>query len=429
MARQYGRIRAVPDPSLEPAPAAPAPDYRTYAALAGASILAGLLVFGAIVYGAFFTWTRFIPSLTDSRTATMTAVVGTVEVREAGTTRWSVAASGLKVGEGDTIRTRENSRALVTLFDQSTATLYPLTEITVTAMRTNRFGTTLHSPLRTIIHLQENAGRALLGVAHLNPVANLDFQVDGGSGQAILAEGSYIVKVTPNSTFEVVATRGSSVVRGSAGQVTIHGGERTQVRGPRPDAPILAAEDLIENGAFSQAEAPDKPLKWDILAPTPEGRDVAGRTRLTSDERDAVVRFTRTGGTYHAEQGIRQVINQDVTDYNVVRLDLRFKVFSQSVPGGGDQGSEYPLMIRVNYLDETGTPALFVRGFYVQNNGNLPTTNGQQVKAGEWVNLLDEAGLQLQRITPKVQFIQSVEVVASGHDYDSEIQHVSLVVE
>ena len=428
MARDYGRIRPVPDSPLEVA--IPARGYRLVAVLAGGSILAGLLVFAALVYGAFFTINSFIPSVTDSRTATMTAVVGTVETREAGVNRWSVASAGLQLHEGATIRTRENSRAQVTLFDQSTATLYPLTEITIKSLRANRFGTALRSKPRTIVSLHESSGRALLGVAHLNPATSLDFQVDGGSGTASLSEGGYIVKVTPNQTFEVVATRGSSVVRDAIGQVTIRGGERTQVRpGQPPDAPILAAEDLIENGAFVQAQSPDKPLKWDVVAPTPEGRDLPGRIRLTSDESYPVVRFTRGGGTYHAEQGIRQIINQDVTDYNVVRLDVRFKVFSQSVPGGGDQGSEYPLMVRVNYLDETGTPALFVRGFYVQNNGNLPVTNGQAVKPGEWQNLVGENGLQLQRITPRVQLIQSVEIMASGHDFDSEVQRVSLVVE
>jgi hypothetical protein len=428
MARDYGRIRAVPNPPVDLA--VPARDYRFVAALAGSSIIGGLLAFGALLYGVFFTFNSFIPSVTDSRTATMTAVVGTVENREAGTNRWSVASAGLQLREGDTIRTRENSRAFITLFDQSTATLYPLTELTVASMRANRFGTALRSNPRTIISLHEVSGRALLGVAHLNPITSLDFQIDGGGGVASLSEGSYIAKVTPNQTFEVVATRGSSVVRAAGGQVLIRGGERTQVRaGQPPDSPILAAEDLIENGTFVQAESADKPLKWDVVAPTPEGRDVGGRTRLASDASYPVVRFTRAGGTYHAEQGIRQVINQDVTDYNIVRLDVRFKVFSQSVPGGGDQGSEYPLMVRVNYLDETGTPAFFVRGFYVQNNGNLPVTNGQRVKAGEWQNLVGEDGLQLQRITPKVQLIQSVEIDASGHDYDSEIQRVSLVVE
>ncbi|HLG68954.1 MAG TPA: hypothetical protein VK009_00875 [Chloroflexota bacterium] len=428
MAREYGRIRAVPNPPVE-APLE-APDYRWYAALAGGSIVLGLVILATLVYGVYFVRYSVIPSVTDPRTATLTAIVGTAEVREAGSTRWSVASTGLELREGDTVRTRENSRAFVTLFDQSTATLYPLTEMRIDAMRANRFGTAVGSPQRTIVRLHEFSGRALLGVAHLNPVSNLQFEVDGSDAQASLTEGSYIVKVTPAQTFEVVATRGSSTVQASGGQVTVHGGERTQVRsGQRPDPPILAAEDLIENGTFTQSDGPDKLLKWDFLAPTPEGGDVRGQTRITTDASFPVVRFTRTGGTYHAEQGIRQTVGQDVTDYNVVRLDLRFKVFSQTVPGGGDQGSEYPLMVRVNYLDETGTPALFVRGFYVQNNGKLPTTNGQSVKAGEWINMVDADGIQLQRLNPRPQFIQSVEIVASGHDYDSEIQRVALVVE
>jgi hypothetical protein len=142
-----------------------------------------------------------------------------------------------------------------------------------------------------------------------------------------------------------------------------------------------------------------------------------------------VVRFTRTKSTYHAEESIRQVVNQDVTDYSTIRLDLRFRVFSQSVSGGGDQGSEYPLMVRVNYLDQNGQPALFVHGFYVQNANNLPTTNGQQVKPGDWIDLNDATGLQLQQLNPKPTVIQSVEIVASGHDFDSEVQKVSLVIE
>jgi hypothetical protein len=428
MAREYRRIRAVPDPPVELAPAAP--DYRAFALAAGSSIVLGLSIFGALVYGAVYLFAQLIPSLTVSHEAALTAVVGTVETREAGTNRWTVATAGLKLQEGDTVRTRENSRALLTFFDQSTATLYPLTELRVDAMRSNRFGTALRSSPRTILQVTEASGRALFGVAHLNPLATLLFDVQSNGAVAHLAEGSYIVKVTPNQTFEVVATRGISAVDAAGKEVVIHGGERTQVRASQPpDAPILAAEDLIENGAFTQADANGQPLRWDLVAPPPESRDVGGRTRLTSDESAAVVRFTRTGGTYHAEQGIRQTINQDVTDYSVVRLDARFKVFSQSVSGGGDQGSEYPLMLRVNYLDETGTPAFFVRGFYVQNTNNLPVTNGQLVKAGEWVDLTGENGLQLSRITPRPQFIQSVEVLASGHDYDSEIQKVSLVIE
>jgi hypothetical protein len=42
---------------------------------------------------------------------------------------------------------------------------------------------------------------------------------------------------------------------------------------------------------------------------------------------------------------------------------------------------------------------------------------------------VDDEGIQLQRLNTRPQFIHSVEVVASGHDYDSEIQRLSLIVE
>jgi hypothetical protein len=299
-------------------------------------------------------------------------------------------------------------------------------------MRTNRFGRGLRAEPRTIIHVQESAGRALFGVAHLNPVAKVSFTVDHGPDQtAALDEGSFIVKVSPNGVFDVVATRGNSTVSTPKGRVTISGGERTEVRGSNlpPEAPILSAEDLITNGSFTQTDASGKPSNWDFLTPAPELGDVPGAMRLTTDDNFSVVRFTRTKSTYHAEESIRQTVNQDVTDYSIIRLDLRFRVFSQSVSGGGDQGSEYPLMVRVNYLDEKGQPALFVRGFYVQNANNLPTTNGQQVKAGEWNDLSEGKGIALQQLIPKPTMIQSIEIAASGHDFDSEVQKVSLIIE
>ncbi|MBV9120827.1 MAG: hypothetical protein JOZ39_08955 [Chloroflexi bacterium] len=427
MARQYGRIRPVPDSPLE---VAASPDFRMVSVVAGGLILAGFAVLCAMVYLAYFAFTQFLPSLTDARPAALSAVVGTVEVRDAGSTRWTVAPAGLSLQEGQVLRTRENSRAFVTLFDQSTITLYPLSEISLAALRTNRFGSVLHVTPRTVVNVTETSGRALFGVAHLNPLADLRFQVQNGDATANLSEGSYIVKVTPSHAFEVVTTRGSSVVSAAGKQVKIGGGERAQVRPNQPpDPPILAAEDLVTNGAFTQSDGAGKPANWDLVAPPPEGGDVPGQIRLTSDDSFPVVRFSRAGSTYHAEQSIRQVINQDVTDYAVVRLDLRFKIFSQSIPGGGDQGSEYPLMVRVSYLDGSGAPGLFVRGFYVQNDRNAPVTNGQQVKAGEWVNLSDATGLALQQLPSRPQFIQSIEIVASGHDYDSEIQRVSLVIE
>ncbi|MBV8083783.1 MAG: hypothetical protein JO247_03100, partial [Chloroflexi bacterium] len=201
--RDYGRIRPVPDLPPEIA-AAPERAYRLYSLLAGAAIVAGLAVFGAIVFALFYLFHTLLPNMTVTRDASITAVVGTVEMREAGTTRWSVVTGSDTLREGDEVRT-DNGRALITFFDQSTVTLYSNTDLQFTSMRTNRFGSGLHTPTRTIIDVQEVAGRALFGVAHLNPVAKVDFTVHNGANEtAALDEGSFIAKVTPAGVFDVL---------------------------------------------------------------------------------------------------------------------------------------------------------------------------------------------------------------------------------
>ncbi len=427
MARSYRRIRAVPDPPLG---ASAARSFRAYEVIAWVSMFAGLALLAGIVFAAWFGYHNVLPSVTDSRVAKLSDVVGTVEVLEKQTPRWTVAGSGQELHEGDSIRTNNGSRALIQFFDLSTATLYPVSQVTLGDMRTNHFNQPISTP-RSDISVVESSGRVLFGVAHLNPLAQATFSVTSGSVTAALTEGSYNIKVMSDETFEVVATRGKATVQSSKDTpVIVQGGERTRVRpGSPPDAPLLGAEDLIGNGDFSQLDKAGKPVKWDIAPALSEASDVAGSAALATDDGQTVVRFKRSASTYHGENRLSQVINQDVTDYSIVRLELRLKVMSQSVSGGGEQGSEYPLLVRVNYLDENGAPAFYVHGFYVQNDQKLPVTNAEQIPAGEWVTLAGEHGIQLQGVSPRPQFIQSIEVQASGHDYASEIQKVALIVE
>jgi hypothetical protein len=89
--------------------------------------------------------------------------------------------------------------------------------------------------------------------------------------------------------------------------------------------------------------------------------------------------------------------------------------------------SEYPLILRIRYRDAYGSPAEWVHGFYIQNTTNNPTNNGQQITQDisfpyESVNLFD-------LLDPKPFFITSIQIYASGWDYDSYVSGVRLVVE
>ena len=61
---------------------------------------------------------------------------------------------------------------------------------------------------------------------------------------------------------------------------------------------------------------------------------------------------------------MRQVIDQDVADYQALRLQLTFRILSQSLGVCGVQGSECPLFLRINYTDENGIRRTWQHGFY-----------------------------------------------------------------
>ena len=85
-------------------------------------------------------------------------------------------------------------------------------------------------------------------------------------------------------------------------------------------------------------------------------------------------------------------------------------------------------MVQVRYRDVNGNEQLWVRGFYYQNRDNYPVLNGEQVLQNSWYpyerEIVGPAG-----ISPKPFYIISVQISASGWDFDSLVRAVSLVGE
>jgi hypothetical protein len=155
---------------------------------------------------------------------------------------------------------------------------------------------------------------------------------------------------------------------------------------------------------------------------------VAGTISLEGTGDEQMVRFVRTGsaGT-HAEPTISQQINRDLSEFSVVRLSIRLKLLSQSLGGGGYLGSEYPLLVRLTYSVEGGGETFFVRGFYYQNEQKNRTDNGIQVPPNAWVDLTINENLLMIQPSPRV--LKSIEVTASGWDFDSMVAKISLMAE
>jgi len=101
------------------------------------------------------------------------------------------------------------------------------------------------------------------------------------------------------------------------------------------------------------------------------------------------------------------------------------KVTAASLSGGGYLGSEYPVMIRVNYTDEKGGRPGWTHGFYYANPENRPTENGEIIPQDQWYPFLG----RLTDLPDRPIFIRSIEILSAGHDFDATIADVRLVAE
>ncbi|MHB8620096.1 MAG: hypothetical protein ACYDAG_11100, partial [Chloroflexota bacterium] len=106
---------------------------------AWAALLAGFGILLGLVLLVRFTLTDVLPSWTDQQRAVLSVAAGTVEIHPYGTGVWSIVNKSSPLQEGDEVRTRGNGKAFVTLFDQSTVTLYPLTDMVIDRLRINHF--------------------------------------------------------------------------------------------------------------------------------------------------------------------------------------------------------------------------------------------------------------------------------------------------
>jgi hypothetical protein len=250
------------------------------------------------------------------------------------------------------------------------------------------------------------------------------FQVSTAHLLATLAEGSYAIEVS-SDTSQVSARDGTAKVSALGQTVTVGRGQRTLARqNETPRAAMPAAQDLIVNGDFMDPRS----RGWNdqIEIPNIPGAP-AGQLIITTDGR-AMLRIQRTNANQtSAITGIAQQINREVSDYRSVRLLADVRVQYHNLSGGGVVSSEYPLILRLKYRDVYGSEAEWVHGFYYQNTANNPTNNGELVLSNVWLPY--ESGNLLETLDPRPFFITSIQVYASGWDYDSFVTGIRLIVE
>ncbi|HEX2908886.1 MAG TPA: hypothetical protein VHO69_18585, partial [Phototrophicaceae bacterium] len=125
---------------------------------------------------------------------------------------------------------------------------------------------------------------------------------------------------------------------------------------------------------------------------------------------------------------------RDVSDYDYLEMRASFDISYQSLSGCGWDGSECPLMLQMDYIDQNNELQTWRHGFYyAQPQADYPascnTCRQEHDRVNEKAWYTYTSGNLKALLGPKQipRTILNVQFYASGHQYDVAIGEVSLL--
>lgn len=389
-----------------------------------------------------FTVNAYLQNATKFLDVVVLANQGTVGIEDASDVRQAVLVGepGKKIEPGGNILTDATATALVSVFlpdsEQLLARLqiYGNTTVTLEEAATPRY---LVSDAGQELRLDLEGGRLRLTVPEMEERPLHILVTTPQSRITIETPGQYSLTAN-NAETQVTVQEGLAHVVGLDHYIDLEPGERSVILTDSiPSLPLGTERNLIQNGDFNNGWAKWQQNVWEIeLSDQPEGN-----IDVISTAGESMLHIIRDGSG-HADVKVRQPINQDVTDFTSLSLQLTFRIAGQSLDVCGIQGSECPIFVRLNYIDQLGSKRTWQHGFYAQGNvvaGDTPDTcefcsvvqsAHDLVALGQVqfydVDLLDALARQS---VPPISRIESVELVASGHSFEVEVLEVALLAE
>ena len=389
--------------------------YRSMQMLAWVALLGSLIVFVALVVFVPLGVSAVLGLMQEARGSQAVVIEGTVLYQPPAAATWRQLAATADVPEGTRLRTDDRSRALVSLPDGSTLLLFNDTELALQRMQFGRFNEqSQDSEVRLF------TGQVRLGVSRHphSPERAIAVLVD--NARLDLAEGSYLVERPVEGPGQVTVRLGQAMVSLGSRSVRIISQSRAEFgTASGLVGPLPINRDLIEDSLFA-SDIGNGP--WQSFFDTEAGPQ--GRIEAS----DGTLRFVRLSeGTpidRHGESGVMQLLDLDTRDLMTLRLRLEARTDLQSLSGGGTAGTEYPLMVRLVYVDDRGSEQIWGAGFYYQNDAGLSVKLGRLVPRGQWTTL--EVDNLLGALQPPPVKLRRIELLGSGWEYDSSIRRVEI---
>ncbi len=145
------------------------------------------------------------------------------------------------------------------------------------------------------------------------------------------------------------------------------------------------------------------------------------------------------GATSHGRTSCLQTfqpgLNLAESSYNYFALRATFRIHYQSLNVCGFTGSECPLMLRIDYLDQNGEAKTWFHGFYAESNPQIesPLRCDSCAQEHEFINkdiwYTYDSGSLFALFPPDQRPVSIIGIMfyASGHQYDVQISEVALI--
>lgn len=369
----------------------------------------------------------YIINATEPFFTEATSVRGTVTLGDPAAELSSSLTDGntTTIEESITVSTDETSQAILNFFDDSSLTMYGNTSITLQETQKTRFEIS-PNPTRIIIQVERGRVRA---TASRNRDA-LNFVIITPHSRIELSQGSFSIETNEEGT-QVTVRLGQADVMGDRQIITVNQGRRVVVSPDRvPSEPLPAAQNLLKNSEFS----PSFRESWEVYNLQPiEG--VSTTAEVVQFQDRYVLELSSQGeDNLHSETGVVQQVDKDVRDFRSLQIFAEVRLVHQSLPGGGQLGSEFPIMLHVAYKDANNNDRDWFHGFYyalAPENYilyNEPFNSSERIARFIWypyesVNLLTTLG------PAKPVFVKSIRIYSSGWLYDAMVANISLLAQ
>lgn len=331
---------------------------------------------------------------------------------------------------GFTLRTDETSSSTLVVYADNggdtrvevvSILMYNNTQVTLLKAERPRFPQWSPDPARVQLRVEQGRVRIVSGRYPDRPIITT---VETPHGEVTAQDASFSVFVN-NQGMEVTVRQGEVRVTARGLEVPVSEGQRTWVPlAQPPQRPTSAERNLIRNGNFTQ------PLEtsWTVGFLQPDVV-TAGTVAVVDVGGRRAVQFTRRAEEgVHTEVWIEQKLDQDVRDVDSLILRMDVRLLYQSLPGGGILGSEYPLMVRIDYTDVYGKDRFWVHGFYSRDpEKGWPTVNGEKIPSFVWWPYESPNLVALwEQSNTRPAVLHKIRIYASGHNYQSMVAEVGL---